>query len=262
MPNRKRTQDKLLPTGSMVCWSRREDPYVPVICGSCQRERVVLSNNTTRATYTGICKPCELGEKWRDETLSNQSIIFWSRRQGQSVPVQCGSCKKERVAHAANIRSEKFTGLCRSCLHTGPSSTTWRGGRVNRDGYILVKVYPTHPLFEPMATSMGYIPEHRLVMAEHLGRPLKRTEVVHHKNGIKTDNRIENLQLFTSFRDHGSALHERRPHEGFFPVEFVHRIFLLGLECFLAQISVGSNETMQDTIFTSPHDPHQDSGLP
>lgn len=246
MPNQKRTQDKHLPSGSVVCWSRRSDPYVPVVCGCCRRERVILSNNTTRATFTGICAVCERGEKWRDETLPNQSVVFWSRRDAQSVPVQCGVCKEERLAHAANIRTETFTGLCRSCLHTGPSSNTWRGGRVTKRGYILVKVYPGHALFEAMANNMGYIPEHRLVMAEHLGRPLRRTEVVHHKNGVKTDNRIENLQLFTSLQDHGKALHERRPHEGFFPTEFLYRIFLLGLECFLSQVSEDSNKPNQE----------------
>lgn len=246
MPNHKRTQDKTLPTGSVVCWSRRADPYVPVICGSCRRERTVLSNNTTRKTFTGICRPCERGAKWCDETLHNNSIVFWSRREGQQVPVQCGTCKQDRVAHAANIRTETFTGLCRSCLHTGPSSTTWRGGRVNRGGYILVKVYPDHPLFATMATSMGYIPEHRLVMAESLGRPLKRTEVVHHRNGIKTDNRIENLELFASFREHGRALHDRRPHEGFFPVAFMSRIFMLGLEVFLQSSEHKSDQMAED----------------
>jgi len=59
-----------------------------------------------------------------------------------------------------------------------------------------MKLYPDEPLF-PMAGKDGYTGVHRLVMAEKLGRCLLKSEHVHHLNGIKDDNRIENLELIS-----------------------------------------------------------------
>jgi len=92
-----------------------------------------------------------------------------------------------------------------------------------RDGYIYVKVYSDHPYFE-MADKEGYITEHRLVVAQHLGRLLERSEPVHHKNSNKQDNRIENLELFTSLKALGHAVQDSDPHVGHVPASKLNQI--------------------------------------
>lgn len=223
MPNQKRTQDQFLENGSIVYWSRRRGDHVPVRCGLCQQERIHNFTKNKRKDFSGICRQCATGETRQDQSLSNGSIVFWSQRQGQRVPVRCGICGKEHWTHAASVRQEKFWGYCRKCRHTGTLSTTWRGGRKVRYGYVYVKIYPDHPFYE-MADKDGYVAEHRLVMAQHLGRALERSEPVHHKNSNKQDNRIENLELFTSLKELGHAVQDSDPHAGHVPASKLKHI--------------------------------------
>ena len=98
---------------------------------------------------------------------------------------------------------------------SGKDSFSWKGGRRKggeKYGYIRIHC-PTHPY----CSKEGYVLEHRLVMEKHLGRILLPTERMHHINGIKDDNRIENLMLFSSNGDHISyefkhcGLADKRP---------------------------------------------------
>lgn len=71
-------------------------------------------------------------------------------------------------------------------------------------GYVMVKRPES-----PMAMKNGYVPEHRLVMAEHLGRPLERFENVHHINGVRDDNRLENLELWNTHQPSGQRIPDK-----------------------------------------------------
>jgi hypothetical protein len=74
-------------------------------------------------------------------------------------------------------------------------------------GYQQVRLRPGDP-FMSMARSGGYVMKHRLVMARHLGRPLERDEFVHHRNGVRNDNRIENLELWTRSHPDGQRVED------------------------------------------------------
>jgi hypothetical protein len=104
--------------------------------------------------------------------------------------------------------SEKATGR-----FLQEKSSQWKGGRFKSiGGYVSVMISTLPPEVQAMAAQMAhksgktsrYILEHRINAAVMLGRPLTAQEIVHHRNGVKDDNRPENL-LVTSFAEHSIA---------------------------------------------------------
>lgn len=118
----------------------------------------------------------------------------------------CPDCGKGRWVQN---RSHSQGSPCLSCANKrrlqGETNPRWNNGVRYDPGHgFYIRVKPDHPLYNMSMSAGGqrYIAEHRLVMAQHLGRPLERHEVVHHINGDNTDNRIENLELLPNRTNH------------------------------------------------------------
>lgn len=118
------------------------------------------------------------------------------------IKISCKNCKKVFINYKSNGRKfccQKCYWIFRKKFYIGEKHNRWNGGKNNTaNGYVEINIgIRTRQL------------EHRFVMEKYLGRKLKPLEVVHHINGIKSDNRIENLKLFKSPGQHTAIAHPR-----------------------------------------------------
>ena len=109
--------------------------------------------------------------------------------------IPCPGCKRPM---------QRTSSSCSDCVNrSGERSPSWKGGKTrHKAGYIMVKV-PSHPRAK---SNNGYVFEHILVMEEKIGRHLIHGENVHHKNGVKDDNRPSNLELWSRVQPSGQRV--------------------------------------------------------
>src|SRR3990172_7004837 len=112
------------------------------------------------------------------------------RRCNMPITVTCENCGKE-----FSVKPKRFRRGVKFCSMECRRKVQYTGRFTRSDGYVAVRIGPE------------FLLEHRVVMARHIGRDLGKREHVHHRNGIKSDNRLENLELLTI--EQHAKLHHR-----------------------------------------------------
>jgi hypothetical protein len=119
--------------------------------------------------------------EWSEETGIPKYSLWYRLRQGWSIEKAISS---EGINHRSN----------------------WKGGKIiDSNGYILMYVSESDPLFSMTHGKGSYALEHRIKIARHLGRLLLESETVHHINGDRSDNCLSNLQLRIGRHGKGQA---------------------------------------------------------
>ena len=140
--------------------------------------------------------------KYKNVKTVIDGITFDSKKESTMVDVICENCKEIFKTYQCYLKRKRKRRYCsKKCEAEARTYNNtvdkWKGGHISKStGYKYVRY------------NGKQVEEHRLVMMKSLGRSLETTECVHHVNGNKTDNRIENLQLTT--REEHPGLHPKR----------------------------------------------------
>jgi len=153
---------------------------------------------SSRPTRRGLCDRHYARLKAHGDTsvnLTTRTIYRYGKDQHCEVegcrrvgPYRGGLCE----VHYARQRR---TGSVHSSRRSAGT------GHINKDGYVV------HDVTEN-GKRRG-VGEHRLVMEQHLGRPLTGDETVHHINGVRDDNRLENLELWSTKQPRGQRIPDK-----------------------------------------------------
>jgi len=178
------------PSCGKARWHRKERHPSLRLCPECGRKAGAVSAIDKTRNWK---RASELGKTLKKD------LIFYQ----DSCPV-CGT----ELWHRRRDIGKRMCNEChkKAATRTGETHGMWRGGRhLRKDGYVGAQVPKDSP-YASMRNRSGSVLEHRLIMAEHLGRPLQSSEIVHHINKVRHDNRLSNLELLPKQAVHLSGI--------------------------------------------------------
>ncbi|WP_050636171.1 HNH endonuclease [Candidatus Stoquefichus sp. SB1] len=140
-----------------------------------------------------------MSKKWgKDEIAKLKKLYPYYKNNDLSILFRRSVSSIQHKATCLKLKKDDDAMyLIRSKNKQNENCNFWNGGRKQiKKGYIMIL-----DKLHPKADINGYVMEHRVIVEKSIGRYLKDDEVVHHINGIKNDNRIENLKIM-KFGEH------------------------------------------------------------